>query len=343
MSGGVDSSACATIIVKKQNIPAVGVTMKLTPDKTDADFADARLVCEKIGIPHHVIDLCDDFKKYVTDYFINSYLSGDTPNPCVMCNKYLKFGRLFDIADTLGCTHIATGHYARCEYDSSTGKYLLRKAVDHNKDQSYFLYTLRQEQLKRIIFPIGGYQTKDKIREIAGDYALQNAQKPDSQDICFIQNGNYIQYINEQTGIKQPCGNMVLTDGTVIGKHNGLICYTVGQRKGLGVSYQYPLYVCGKDIENNRLILGAEESLYGKRCVVKDFHSDIYDFTKPLKIKAKIRSRHEEQNATARLVESNTLLIEFDEAQKSFTNGQSAVLYDGEYVLGGGVIDNRPQ
>lgn len=340
MSGGVDSSACASVIINEMNMSAVGVTMKLFPKSTDSDFIDAKRVCDKLNIEHHVYDLSAMFKEKVTDYFVNSYLIGETPNPCVECNKHLKFGELIKIADELSCRYIATGHYAQIEYDKALDKYLLKKAVDKNKDQTYFLYALTQEQLSRTLFPIGKYSTKEEIRKIAQDTSLANANKPDSQDICFVENGKYIEYIEKYTGMKQKSGDIKLTDGTILGKHNGIANYTIGQRKGLGISYQYPLYVCKKDIENNTVILGSVEHLYSKRCIVRDFKSEIYDFSKPIRIKAKVRSRHEEQPAYAVLADENTLIIDFDEAQKSFTSGQSAVLYDGDYVVGGGTIDN---
>ncbi|MDD5924126.1 MAG: tRNA 2-thiouridine(34) synthase MnmA [Clostridia bacterium] len=338
MSGGVDSSACASIITGQMGLPAVGVTMKLLGNKENNDFNDAKQVCEKLGIEHLIYDLSEQFEEYVIKYFVNSYLAGETPNPCIECNKHLKFGELFKIADQLSCRYISTGHYARVEYNKNSGKYFLKKAVDHKKDQSYFLYALNQEQLSRVLFPIGDYSTKDEIRALAGKNALSNAQKPDSQDICFVENGKYIEFIENYTHSKQKPGNMILSDGTIVGKHKGLASYTVGQRRGLGVAYECPLYVCAKDISNNNLILGTLEQAYGTRCYVRDFNSDIYDFSLPRKVKAKIRSRHDEQSATAVLVDENTLLLEFDEAQKSFSGGQAAVLYEDEYVIGGGTI-----
>ena len=336
MSGGVDSSVAAYLL-KSQGFECVGATMSLF-EKEGTDISDAESICDKIGIPFKVFDFKKEFKRFVIDEFAEAYTLGKTPNPCIFCNKNLKFSEMLKKADENDCNLLATGHYARVEFDKASNKYLLKKAADPSKDQSYVLYMLTQRQLQRIRFPLGGF-TKSEIREIAQQNSFVTAHKSDSQDICFIPDGNYSAFIENYLGKKFEPGDFVLRDNRVLGRHRGIINYTVGQRRGLAVSYTKPLYVLEIDPESNRVVLGDNEDLFTDSLRAENVNIISGDGLKtPVRCKAKIRYRHTEQPATAYIDGENILNVKFDRPQRAVTKGQSVVLYDGDTVLGGGEI-----
>ncbi len=344
MSGGVDSSAAA-VILKNQGFDVTGITCTMFDKSSlNIDFElgteidDARAVCDKLGIFHISFDSRADFKKYVTDYFINTYFEGKTPNPCVECNKHIKFDLIEKKINNLEHDFLATGHYAIIERNSN-GEFLLKKAKDTSKDQTYFLYSLSQERLSKTLFPLGNL-TKAEIREIAESEGLINAKKRDSQDICFIKNGDYKDFINNNCDFVSSEGDFVLCDGTKIGKHKGLINYTIGQRKGLGIAYSEPLYVVKKDILTNTVVLGVEKDLYSSSVKVSNVNYISGKVpTDKFKVQAKLRYSQKQSTAIATPLSENTVLLEFSEPQRAVTSGQSAVFYDGEYVIGGGIIE----
>ena len=336
MSGGVDSSVAAYLL-KSQGFECVGATMSLF-EKEGTDISDAESICDKIGIPFKVFDFKKEFKRFVIDEFAEAYTLGKTPNPCIFCNKNLKFSEMLKKADENDCNLLATGHYARVEFDKASNKYLLKKAADPSKDQSYVLYMLTQRQLQRIRFPLGGF-TKSEIREIAEQNSFVTAHKSDSQDICFIPDGDYSAFIENYLGKKFEPGDFVLRDNRVLGRHRGIINYTVGQRRGLAVSYTKPLYVLEIDPESNRVVLGDNEDLFTDSLRAENVNIISGDGRKaPVRCKAKIRYRHTEQPATAYIDGENILNVKFDRPQRAVTKGQSVVLYDGDTVLGGGEI-----
>lgn len=343
MSGGVDSSVAA-YLSKKSGFETVGVTLKLnsSKDKTNGilecdDLSLAKQVCDTLNIEHKVIDFCPDFEKNVIDRFVNGYLTGETPNPCVDCNRYIKFPKMFDIADELGAEFIATGHYATVE--KSGGRYLLKKGAFDMKDQSYVLYSLSQSQLSRIKFPIGDFKKED-VRKIATEMNFSNSDKPDSQDICFIKNGDYVSYIENRLQRKFEEGDFVDKNGNYIAKHKGIISYTIGQRKGLGIASAQPYYVIDKDVENNRVILGRMNDQFSECMTVKDVNFILFDrLEDEYKCSVKIRYKHKETPATLIPLEDGRVKVVFDEPQKAVTKGQSAVFYNGDYVVGGGKIE----
>ena len=348
MSGGVDSSVAAYLI-KEQGYDSTGITLKLfdnedigeKKEKTCCsldDIEDARNVCYKIGIPYYVYNFKDSFKENVISRFIDAYENGTTPNPCIDCNRYIKFEKLIRRAEELDFDYVVTGHYAIIEYNSETGRYLLKKSADLSKDQSYVLYSLTQKQLSKTLFPLGG-MTKDQTREIAEKLGLINAHKHDSQDICFVPDGDYARFIEEYTGKTYPCGNFVDESGKILGEHKGIIRYTVGQRKGLGLALPQPMYVKEKDLANNRVILCTNDALFSKELYATDINLITCDkIEKPVRIKARVRYNQKEQWATAEQIDENTLHIIFDEPQRAISKGQAVVLYDGDYVVGGGTI-----
>lgn len=348
MSGGVDSSVAAYLI-KEQGYDSTGITLKLfdnedigeKKEKTCCsldDIEDARNVCYKIGIPYYVYNFKDSFKENVISRFIDAYENGTTPNPCIDCNRYIKFEKLIRRAEELDFDYVVTGHYAIIEYNSETGRYLLKKSANLSKDQSYVLYSLTQKQLSKTLFPLGG-MTKDQTREIAEKLGLINAHKHDSQDICFVPDGDYARFIEEYTGKTYPCGNFVDESGKVLGEHKGIIRYTVGQRKGLGLALPQPMYVKEKDLANNRVILCTNDALFSKELYATDINLITCDkIEKPVRIKARVRYNQKEQWATAEQIDENTLHIIFDEPQRAISKGQAVVLYDGDYVVGGGTI-----
>lgn len=342
MSGGVDSSVAA-VLLKNDGFDLLGVTMRLFDNKplgdnllTDESIA-AKAICDRLNITHSQIDLREEFCKKIVDYFVNEYIEGGTPNPCVVCNKQIKFGLMQEKALSLGCDFTATGHYAKKEFDGE--RVLIKKAADISKDQSYMLYTLSQQQIKNALFPLGDL-TKAEIREIARLEGFENANKKDSQDICFVPSGNYAEFITDRTGKSFPEGSFISPDGTVLGKHKGIINYTIGQRKGLGIALGSPAFVTDKNVEENTVTLSTDEnSLFYKYVEIKDTNFIPFDNLKgDLKVKAKLRYRQTEQNAVLHPVGDNSLIIEFESPQRAPAKGQSAVFYDGDILVGGGII-----
>ena len=337
MSGGVDSSVAAHLL-KNQGFDCLGVTMLLCEKENSNDVEDAKKVADAVGIPFEMWDYREKFDTEVIKRFVQTYVEGQTPNPCVECNHYIKFGVMMDRMYELGYDYLATGHYVRNEYDEVSGRYQLKKAVDASKDQSYMLYNLTQDQLSHLIFPLGGY-TKDEIRQMAGKQELVNAQKRDSQDICFVADGEYAEFIEAYLGETFPQGEFVTKDGQVLGTHQGMIRYTLGQRRGLGISAADRLYVVDKDLENNRVILGSNEDLMSDTLYAYDINLITTDkLTEPIRCTAKVRYKHKEAAATVTQISENEIKVVFDVPQRGITPGQSVVLYDQDVVIGGGVI-----
>ncbi len=349
MSGGVDSSVAAYLLVK-DGYRVIGATMKLFENQDVGisrdhpccsldDIDDARSVAVKIGIPYFVFNFTDSFKEEVIDRFVKAYESGATPNPCIDCNRFMKFDKMLRRADELEMGYIATGHYAKVEYDSASGRYLLKKAADLTKDQTYVLCFMTQKQLSRTVFPLGGLR-KTEVRQIAEENGFVNARKHDSQDICFVRNNDYAAFIEFYTGKHYPEGNFVDTNGKILGRHNGIIRYTVGQRKGLGLSLPQPMFVCGKDTGNNTVVLCKKEELTSKGFFATDINLIAVDkIDKPLHVKARTRYNQKEQPAVVEQVGENRLHIEFETPQQPAAKGQAAVIYDGDIVIAGGIIE----
>ena len=346
MSGGVDSSVAA-YLMKQRGFDCIGVTMKLYSNEDIGisrdhsccsldDVEDARSVAYMLGMPHFVFNFSKRFEDDVINKFIYAYEHGQTPNPCIDCNRYLKFDKLFQRAAELECDYVVTGHYARIE--SENGRFLLKKAVDEAKDQSYVLYSMTQYQLEHTMFPLGDID-KTQTRTIAEKNGFINAQKHDSQDICFVQNGRYVDFIKQKTGREYPEGDFVDKDGNVLGRHCGIICYTVGQRKGLGLSFEKPHYVCGVNPENNTVILGLESDLYSSTVYADDVNLIAVDsIEKPMRVTARVRYHGKEQPATVEQIDNDRIRIDFDVPQRAATKGQAVVMYDGDTVIGGGTI-----
>lgn len=348
MSGGVDSSVSAALMCEK-GYDCVGVTMKLHGNEsveisdeksccTSSDIEDAKSICENLGMNFYLYDFTDDFKEKVIEKFIKSYEIGSTPNPCIDCNRFMKFNRLYKTAQELGCDFIVTGHYARIEFDEEKNRWLLKKSKNTVKDQSYVLYFLSQEQLKHTKFPLGEYESKDSVRKIAEKFGFINASKHDSQDICFVPDGDYAAFIERITGKNYPNGNFIDSDGNILGEHKGIIRYTIGQRKGLGLALPAPMYVRKKDLENNTVILTDEKALYSNELIATDFNWIIEKPTEPIKVTAKPRYRAREASATVTLLSDGNVKVVFDEPQRAITKGQAVVLYNGDVVVGGGTI-----
>lgn len=346
MSGGVDSSVAAKLLCDAGN-ECIGCTMKLF-DNCDAglsrsrtccsldDIEDARSVAFSLGMRYYVFNFKDDFREKVIKKFASAYLVGQTPNPCIDCNRYMKFDKLYERARLLVCDKIATGHYARIEFDGE--KYLLKKARDESKDQSYVLYMLTQEQLAHTLFPLGEL-IKSETRAIAEASKLTNAQKPDSQDICFVLDGDYAAAIERLTGKTSAPGNFIDTDGNVLGTHRGITHYTIGQHRGLGLALPERRYVCKIDAGSGTVTLGSGTELYSREVLVRDFNWISGEAPSgPIRCSAKIRYRQPEQAANVEPLSENEALIRFDTPQRAVTPGQSAVLYDDDTVLGGGII-----
>ena len=336
MSGGVDSSVSA-ILLKEKGYDVIGINMLLWGEDT-SNASDASKVCKKLHIPFTFLDLRNDFKKFVIQDFIVGYRSGSTPNPCIECNKFMKFGLMYLRAKELKCDYIATGHYANIEFDKKYGANVLKKANNFKKDQSYVLYDIKKELLNHIIFPLGKFESKEEIRSLATKYGLEVANKPDSEDICFIQNGDYKEFLEEYAKFKAKEGNIVDKKGNVLGKHNGLYKYTIGQRKGLGISNPVPLFVIGFNKLKNELIVGEEKELYNESLLASNINWLVDNIENGMKVEAKIRYSAEPKKAKLILLPRNYARVVFEEPQRAITPGQSVVFYDGDTVLGGGRI-----
>lgn len=341
MSGGVDSAVTAAIV--SQSDYAEGITLQLYDggkaeiiNKLNKEAADAASVCEKIGIKHNILQLKELFKKYVIVYFVSEYISGRTPNPCIQCNINIKFGAMLDYAIENGFDKIATGHYARVE--KCGDKYLLKKALDGTKDQSYVLYGLTQNQLSRTVFPLGTY-TKKQTRQTASDLELSVARKSDSQDICFIPDGDYAAFIENIVDKKFDEGDFLSIDGEVLGRHKGIIHYTIGQRKGLGIALGHPAFVIQKDAQTNRVVLGDEKYLFFKKVEISGVNLTAAENLDGVRAAAKLRYRHTEQPCVIHQTDKDRVVLEFDKPQRAPSAGQGAVIYDGDIVLGGGTIE----
>lgn len=342
MSGGVDSSLAAALLLER-GYDVVGMTMRLS-DETRAvepdapsSVEDARRVADVLGISHHVIDFTEIFENTVVDYFLDAYLDGRTPNPCVVCNHHIKFGGLLRAAEDIGAQYIATGHYARIDRDED-GVYHLRKGLDHDKDQSYVLYHLNQEKLAHIIFPLGNLR-KSETRRMAEEYGLPVAHKTESQEICFVPNDDYKAYLREHRPGGTFCGDIVDSAGNILGRHDGVAFYTIGQRKGLGIAASQPLYVTALDAAKNQVIVGAADAVYAQELIASDLNWTMWDtLAEERTVEAKIR--YGKRLAAARVVqEGDCVRVCFTDPQRAVTPGQSVVFYENDIVLGGGIID----
>jgi len=345
MSGGVDSSVAACLL-KNQGYEVIGITMNVWPNESNSNekaccalssVEDARRVCERLGIKHYVLNYRDDFKKLVIDNFYEEYVNGRTPNHCIRCNKYVKFGKLLEFAKSISADFIATGHY--CKIEKINDKYYLKKANTVLKDQSYALYNLSQDILPYILFPCGNYE-KEEIREIARKEGLVNANKHDSQEICFVENNDYAKFLEDNYNYKVKKGNFVLKDGSVVGKHNGIIRYTIGQRRGLGISSKEPLYVNKIDVNNNEVVVGSEKDLYKKEIIVDalSFVCDVLNVGQEKTVTVKVRYNAKEKEAVIKRINDMQIKVVFKESEKGIAPGQACVFYDRDVVYGGGII-----
>lgn len=350
MSGGVDSSVAAAILLR-QGYEVIGVTLQIWQDMDEeakkseggccslSAVDDARRVANKLGIPYYVLNFKDIFNKTVIEYFKEEYFKGRTPNPCIACNRHVKWQAMLDKAVAMGIDYIATGHYAKVVKDSASGRYILKKSVTDRKDQTYALYNLTQEQLSRTLMPVGDY-SKEQIREIAKEIGLSVATKPDSQEICFISDNDYGRFLSENSTNKIIPGKFVDTNGKVLGTHKGIVHYTVGQRKGLGIAFGKPMFVVALDAENNRVILGEDSEVFADTLTASDLNyismEGPYD---GMRVSAKIRYSAKEAPATIWLMGEKQIRVVFDTPQRAITPGQSVVFYDGDVVVGGGTID----
>lgn len=344
MSGGVDSSITA-LLMKEQGYDCIGVTMRLHSENISSDkcggqkdIEDAASVCSSLGIPHETKDFSASFKECVMDKFVATYRNGGTPNPCIDCNKNLKFRGLLEYANECGADVFATGHYARISYNDETCRWNLLKATDDNKDQSYVLYNLTQEQLSKVRFPLGT-MTKPEVRELAEKNGLVNARKRDSQDICFVPDKDYARFVDSYNDVGSVPGNFVTTDGEVLGTHKGITHYTIGQRKGLGIASGSPLFVTKIDPERNEVVLSHGNGLFKKKIKINNNNLiSCSQIAEPIRASVKIRYKHTEQPATVVQTAPDIIEIGFDEPQRAPTVGQAAVIYDGDTVIGGGTI-----
>ena len=339
MSGGVDSSVAAYLMLK-QGISCDGCTMRLHTMSCSGsdDTLDAKAVADRLGIDHFVLDCQDSFRESVMDKFVTSYESGLTPNPCIDCNRNLKFGAMLDKAQNLGYSWVVSGHYARIRFEEASGRYLLYKAADAAKDQTYFLACLSQHQLSHIRFPLGEL-TKAEVRQIAEEQGFVNARKRDSQDICFVPGGDYAAFLQQYTGKTYAAGNYLNLNGDIVGKHKGAVCYTIGQRKGLGIALGAPVYVCSKDMAANTVTVGPNDALFSGALQANNWTWFPFPaLAEPIRVTAKTRHSQYEQAATVYPEENGFAKVVFDAPQRAVTPGQAVVLYQGDLVIGGGTI-----
>lgn len=350
MSGGVDSSAAALLMLEA-GYECAGATMHLFHNEDAGipreksccsldDVTDAKAVASRLGMLHYVFNFSEAFRTQVMQRFADCYERGATPNPCIDCNRFLKFDVMLQRMHQMGFDYVVTGHYARTEFDAVSGRYLLKKGIDETKDQSYVLYALTQEQLKHVRLPLGAFR-KTEIRALAERHGFVNAHKKDSQDICFVPDGDYAAFLERFTGKTYPGGDFTDTKGNLLGRHRGIIHYTVGQRRGLGLAAGHPLFVCDILPEENQVVLGTKEELFSDSLVAEDVNLiSVPDMPEPMRVAAKIRYRHPEQPAVA-WTEGGRLFVRFDEPQRAVTKGQAVVLYQGDVVVGGGTITER--
>ena len=348
MSGGVDSSVAAWLM-QRDGFDCTGVTMRLTRNEavnteglhtccSERDIEDAAEVAYAMDIPYEVLDFTADFQEKIIDKFIRVYEAGGTPNPCIDCNKYMKFDHLLRWAEAHGLDYVVTGHYARVEQDEATGRWLLKKGLDENKDQSYVLYNLTQEQLAHVRLPLGGLH-KSEVRAIAEQQHFVNARKHDSQDICFVPDGDYARFMEDFTGKHYPAGDFLDVGGRKVGTHSGAVRYTIGQRKGLGLAMGAPVYVCAKDMQANTVTVGPESELFDTIVYANEVNwIAIPELKGPLRVTARTRYHQTEQPATVYPAGPDSFRLEFDQPQRAPTPGQAVVLYQGDVVLGGGTI-----
>jgi len=327
------------LLLKEQGYDVIGVTMELWKKGTDTAIADAKKIADKLEIPFHTINLTKEFKRFVIDSFSNDYINGKTPNPCIECNKHLKFGLMLEKAKELfNADYIATGHYAKIQYNENTDRYYIEEACTIQKDQTYVLYNLTQEQLKHVLMPLGNY-TKEQVREIAKENGFITANKKDSQEICFVEDNNYANFIEKHYNYKSQVGEFIDTKGNKYGKHKGIIHYTVGQRRGLGLSLKSPLYVKQVNSQTHEVILCPNEELFGDSLTCNNINLITIDkLEEPLTCTVKIRYSAPKVKATLIPVDNNTIKVMFDEPQRAVTPGQAVVFYDNDIVIGGGTI-----
>lgn len=350
MSGGVDSSVAAAILLQK-GYDVIGVTLQIWQESSDSGkkhedaccslsaVDDARRVANKLGIPYYVLNFKDIFKEKVIDYFTAEYVKGRTPNPCIACNRFVKFEAMLDKATAMGVDYVATGHYARIEFDERTGRYLLRKSATDRKDQTYALYTLTQKQLSHTLMPVGDYH-KERIREMAAELRLSVASKPDSQEICFVDDNDYGRFISENTNYKIKPGCFIDIEGNILGKHKGIIHYTVGQRKGLGITFGKPMYVKSVNPETDTVVLADENEIFSSELTASDLNFISIDKLEgEMKVSAKIRYSAKEVPAVISLLGDSKVKVVFDTPVRAVTPGQAVVFYDSDVVVGGGTID----
>jgi tRNA-specific 2-thiouridylase len=351
MSGGVDSSVAAYIL-KKQGYEVIGVTMKVWQDDEEDEredgccglsaVDDARRVANALDIPFYVMNFKEIFEKKVIDYFVEEYVNGRTPNPCIACNKFMKFDELLRRAHNLGAYYVATGHYAKIEYDGENDQYKIKKSNAIAKDQTYALYNFTQEQLKHTLMPLGEFDSKDEVRKIALELELVNASRPDSQEICFIKDNNYGSFIESRKPNKIAPGNFVDKNGKILGTHKGIPFYTIGQRKGLGIALGKPMFVVDIIPEKNQVVLGENEEVFGKELLAEDVNLiDLKEIEEGLKVKAQIRYNARPEDARLYKEGKKQVRVVFEEPQRAITPGQAVVFYDDDYLLGGGTITKK--
>ena len=342
LSGGVDSSVSA-ILLQQKGYEVIGTTLEMfsphTSSEVNTNSIDAKKMCNTLKMPHFAYDCKEEFKKHIIEDFIDCYANCKTPNPCIECNRHMKFGYMWEKAKELGCNYIATGHYAKTEYSEKYGRWILKKSNAGKKDQSYVLWNIPKDLIEHILFPLAEFEEKEQIRQIARENNLKVADKPDSEDICFIPDGNYKEFLEKNSNIKPKEGNIVNSKGEILGKHTGLYNYTIGQRKGLGISYSVPLFVLGFNASKNEVIVGEEKELYKKEILVTDINLLLVDEINE-EMEVEVKTRYSSKVAKAKIKqEGDKIKVEFLEPQRAITPGQSAVFYIDDIVVGGGKIE----